>query len=212
MARWGTRRRSTPERWRPRWDIFSIGRGDAVGLLTFDERIRDYLPARHRLGHLRHLMLKLEEPASGKTTDLGAPLERLLQLVRKRSLVVMISDLLATTESLERHLTSLTAAGHEVMLFHLLDPEEIDFEFKRPVRFLDVESGRELYIDPAKAREDYLKRFEAHNRTVLQTCQKLGVGYRRFSTARPLELSLLDFLKERMRRDRIGRRMRRTKG
>src|SRR5215212_1076615 len=69
--------------------------GDAVGLLTFDEKVREFLPARHRVGHLRQLMLALERPASGKATDLVAPLERITSLIRKRGLVVLISDFLA---------------------------------------------------------------------------------------------------------------------
>src|SRR5438309_5673738 len=66
--------------------------GDAVGLLTFDERIREYLPARHRPGHLRHIMLKLEQPASGAATNLTVPLHRIVRTVKKRALLVLISD------------------------------------------------------------------------------------------------------------------------
>src|SRR5690349_1931305 len=68
--------------------------GDAVGLLTFDQQVRDYLPARHRTGHLRHLMLALEKPSVGQATNLAAPLKQLVEIVRKRSLVVFISDFL----------------------------------------------------------------------------------------------------------------------
>src|SRR6266487_2758127 len=101
--------------------------GDAVGLLTFDERIREYLPARHRTGHLRHLMLRLEQPAGGSATDLTAPLEHIIQIVKKRALMVLISDLLAPIGLLEKNLGSLVACGHEVLLFHLLDPAELRF-------------------------------------------------------------------------------------
>src|SRR3954471_13813716 len=69
--------------------------GDAVGLLTFDEAVRDFMPARHRADHLRQIMIKLEKPAGGSRTDLVAPLERVAQLVRKRGLVVLVSDFLA---------------------------------------------------------------------------------------------------------------------
>src|SRR5437870_9180044 len=99
--------------------------GDAVRLLTFDERIREYLPARHRTGHLRHLMLRLERPAAGKATDLAAPRQRLVQAPKKRSLMVLISDLLAPTATLGKNLTSLAACGHDVLLFQLLDPAEL---------------------------------------------------------------------------------------
>src|SRR5258706_11684828 len=89
--------------------------GDAVGLLTFDEQIRDYLPARHRIGHLRHLMLALEKPAAGKGTNLAAPLKRIVEIVRKRGLLVLLSDFLVPIERLEPDLTALAACGHEVI-------------------------------------------------------------------------------------------------
>src|SRR5256885_6296518 len=95
--------------------------GDAVGLLTFDEQVRDYLPARHRAGHLRHLMLALEKPASGQDTNLAPPLKRMADLVRKRGVIVLLSDFLAPIERLEAELITITAAGHEVILFQILD-------------------------------------------------------------------------------------------
>lgn len=183
--------------------------GDAVGLLTFDETIRAYLPARNRPGHLRHLMLKLEEPAGGAATDLSAPLQRIIQTVKRRGLLVLISDLLAPVQTLEKNLTTLTAAGHDVVLFQILDPAELTFAFDKPVMFEDIESGRNLFIDPATARKDYLRRMEAHNASVQSVCQKLGAGYRRFGTDRPLELALFDFLRERAQR---GRKIKRTGG
>src|SRR5438034_1125436 len=74
--------------------------GDAVGLLTFDETVRDFLPARHRTGHLRHLMLALEKPAGGHATDLAAPVQRIVEIVRKRGVIVLLSDFLAPIERL----------------------------------------------------------------------------------------------------------------
>jgi len=174
--------------------------GDAVGLLTFDERIREYLPARNRTGHLRHLMLRLEQPAGGQATDLSAPLQRIVDVVKKRAVMVLISDLLAPIETLERNLGSLVACGHEVLLFNLLDPTELDFRFDKAVMFHDVESGRDLFIDPATARKGYLKKLDAHLAAVRSSCRRLGIGYRQFATDRPLELALFDFLRERMQR------------
>src|SRR5580765_2685370 len=85
--------------------------GDAVGLLTFDEQIREYLPARHRTGHLRHLMLALEKPAGGKDTNLAAPLKRIAEIVRKRGVIVLLSDFLAPIERLQADLLAITAGG-----------------------------------------------------------------------------------------------------
>jgi uncharacterized protein (DUF58 family) len=176
--------------------------GDAVGLLTFDQDLRDYLPARHRTGHLRHLMLALEKPAHGYATDLSAPLQRIVEIVRKRSLIVLISDFLAPLERLEPGLMALAACGHEVVVFQVLDPAELTFNFRDAAMFEDAESGRILFIDPASARKEYLRNLEQHGTKLRSTCQKLGIGCHRLATDRPLELALFDFLRQRMQRGR----------
>lgn len=183
--------------------------GDAVGLLTFDEKVREYLPARHRVGHLRHLMLSLERPASGKTTDLVAPIERITALIRKRGLVVIVSDFLASLERLEKNLITLTAAGHEVVVFHVIDPAERNLGVETAALFEDVESSRTLYIDPAAARGDYTKKFNVHREALEATCRKLGITQHALGTDQPMELALFSFLQQRMRR---GRQFRRASG
>src|SRR5262245_8192956 len=174
--------------------------GDATGLLTFDQEIRAYLPARHRPGHLRHLMLALEKPSSGTSTDLTAPLKRIVEIVRKRGLLVLISDLFAPISALESNLSNLRACGHEVVLFHILDPAEVKFDFERASMFRDLESGQKLYIDPRAARESYTAKLQGHISDVERGCRKLGISYSRFTTDRPLELALFDFLRARTQR------------
>ncbi len=174
--------------------------GDAVGLLTFDEQMREYLPARHRRGQLRHLMLALEKPAAGRATDLGAPLKRVVELVRKRGLMILISDFLAPVERFDQDLSALAACGHEIMVMQVLDRAEVDFSFKDPAMFEDVESGRVLFIDPSAARKEYLRKFEAHQAGLRAICQRLGVTWQTMVIDRPLELALFDFLRERMQR------------
>ena len=185
--------------------------GDAVGLLTFDERIREYLPARNRVGQLRRLMLQLEQTSAGAATDLAAPLKRIVEIVRKRSLMILISDLLAPIESLERNLTALSASGHEVVLFQVLDPAEITFHFERPVVFRDVESERDLFIDPSTARKEYLLRLKTHSDTICAACQRLGAGFRSLRTDRPIELAMFDFLRERHQRGKSSNRYLRSR-
>ena len=183
--------------------------GDAIGLMTFDERVREYLPARHRAGHLRQLMLALERPSAGRTTDLTAPLERITALIRKRGMVVLISDFLAPLDRLERNLVALVACGHEVTIFQVLDPVELNLGLDQPALFEDVESARTIYIDPAAARAEYVRKFEAHCAALLAITRKLGVSYHRLATDQPLELALFEFLQARMRR---GRQVRRARG
>ena len=172
--------------------------GDAVGLLTFDDRLREYLAARNRSGHLRQLMLALSKPPTGAATDLKAPLKQIVQIVRKRGLVLMLSDFLAPIEMVESDLIALAACGHEVILFQILDPVEASFEFSSPAVFEDFESGRKLFIDPGTARREYMDKLEKHCKTLRDTCQRLGIAFHAVQTDQPLEVALFNFLRGRM--------------
>ena len=185
---------------------FLFQQGDAVGLLSFDAQIADYLPARNRTGHLRHLMLSLERPAGGRSTNLARPLRRIVELVHKRGLMVLISDLLAPVDELEEQLGQLTASGHEVVVFRVLDPREIDFDFDQSLLFQDAETEKDLYIDPAAARRNYLDRFQEHGDAARAACQKLGIDYVPVHTDQPLDRVLFDFLQHRLRRGKSVRR------
>ena len=179
---------------------------DAAGVMVFDESVQDYLPARYRPGHLRRLMLTLERACGGASTDLRAPMDQVARIVRKRSLVVLISDLLAPPEDLEVQLGVLRSRGHEVVLLRVLDPAEESFEFKSPAVFEDLESGRDLYVDPDGIRREYLQRFGEHAATLRRMCSDLGIDYYSFRTDRPLEHALYDFVASRLRRGRSVRR------
>jgi uncharacterized protein (DUF58 family) len=175
---------------------------DAVGLITFDAAIKDYLPPRYRPGHMHRLMLSLEQTPTGTATDLAPPLEQVAKTAQKRGLVVLLSDLLAPLEALETRLGYLRSRGHEVVVMRVLDPAEVDFPFQEAALFHDVESGRELYVDPTVARDRYQQRFAAHAEGLAQACSKLGIDLMDLPTDRPLELALFDFLSTRLRRGR----------
>jgi len=185
---------------------FLHGQGDAVGLVSFDERVRDYLPPRHRHGHLRQLMLALERGSEGRVTNLGEPLRRVAELARKRGLMVLLSDLLTPLDELESGLARLTAAGHEVVLLQTLDPNELAFDFSRPMLFQDLESHQDVYVDPGAARGEYQRRLADHCRRAEAICQKLGAAYHRIITDQPLEKALAHFLRGRRRRNKLVRR------
>jgi uncharacterized protein (DUF58 family) len=170
---------------------------DAVGLITFDEGISQYVPARYRPGHLQRLMLCLEQPLAGHATDLNVPLREIARTVRKRGMIVLVSDLLAPVDELERYLGYLRSQRHDIVLLRVLDPAERGFQFDGPAMFHDLESDRELYIEPAAARATYLKRFREHQAGIERTCARLGVDYFDVPTDKPLELVLFDFLRSR---------------
>jgi uncharacterized protein (DUF58 family) len=179
---------------------------DAVGLVAFDQQIVDYVPARYRPGHLHRLMVSLERAVGGTSTDLAVPLEQVAVTVRKRGMVVLISDLLAGTEMLRTRLGYLRSQGHEVVLLRVLDPAEIEFDFAKPATFVDLETGRDLYIDPAAARANYRRNFGNHAAEVERACSDLGVSFYQLSTAQPLELALFDLLQARQHLGRMGSR------
>jgi uncharacterized protein (DUF58 family) len=181
---------------------------DAVGLVTFDEKIADYLPARYRPGHLHRLMVCLERAVAGTSTDLASPLEQVAATVRKRGMLVLMSDLLAPTEALASHLGYLRSQGHEIVILRVLDPSEVDFKFDAAATFVDLESGRDLYIDPDVARQQYQRNFSRHEEQIRQTCRDLGIGFYQLISSQPLELALFDFLQSRLhaRREIVRRR------
>jgi uncharacterized protein (DUF58 family) len=185
---------------------------DAAGLVTFDEKIADYLPARYRPGHLHRLMMCLERAVAGQSTDVTAPMEQVAATVRKRGMVVLISDLLAPVERLRQNLGYLRSQGHEVVLLRVLDPTEIDFRFDKPAMFVDLESGRDLYVDPSAVRQEYLRKFAEHAEGVQRSCRELGIDYYPVSTERPLELTLFDFLRARLHGRRTASRSRQRAG
>jgi len=188
---------------------FLSTQGDAVGLATFDDRIRQHMAPRNRPGYLHRLMLALEAAPAGGKTDLGPPLQHIAEMLTKRGLIVLVSDLLTSIDRFESDLGYLCAGGHDVVVFHVLDPAELKFDFESPALFRDMETGRDMYIDPTAARENYRTMLEKHLATARTTCTKLGIDYHLFATDRSFDLALLDFLHDRMHR---RKRVRRTGG
>lgn len=185
---------------------FLEAQGDAIGALTFADRVREFLPARHRPGHLRRFMALLEQQPRASSTHIEKALARISELIHKRGLIVLISDFLAPLAALEKQLAQLRAWGHEAAVFQVLDPAELDLNLGESTLFRDLETGRELYIDPAAARANYTKRINAHNASLAAICRKLGVSCHLVPTNRPFEQSLLDFLLDRRRFGKTIRR------
>ncbi len=185
---------------------------DAVGLVTFGDQIVDMIPPRFRAGHLRRLMVTLENSTSGKSTDLSAPLEQIAQTVSKRGLVVLISDLLAPVESFVKNLNYLRTRGHEVVILRTLDPTEIEFEFEKASLFRDLETGREIYVDPQSAVAEYRKRFLEHETAIKEICDQIGVDFFTISTDLPMETALLELIQSRASSGRSVKRATQVRG
>jgi uncharacterized protein (DUF58 family) len=185
---------------------FLDAQGDAVGLVTFTNHVTEHLAPRHRPGHLRQVLIGLERAPAGTTGELAKPLAAVAGLVARRGLMVLISDLLAPAGELERQLGALAASGHELVIFQVLDPAERSFTFGEggPAVFRDLESGRQLFIDPAAARAGYQRALDAHLDLIAGACRRWGVHHQLLLTDQALDLALLGFLAGR-RRGRNGR-------
>lgn len=176
--------------------------GDAVGLTLFDEHVRTIVPARYRPGQLRRLFVTLEEPASGFSTNPGVALEDVAQRLRKRGLVILISDMLAPVQQIGDGLRLLRGCLHDLVVFQVLDPAEKTLTFDGPKLFEDLESGQKIFSDPDTIRTEYQSRFDSHNRAVQAECEAVGAAWRQLTTNEPLELALAEFLQARRQRSR----------
>lgn len=180
--------------------LFLMQQGDAVGVTTFGTKLQEHIPARNRPGHLRRLMLELEKPAPEGATSLELSVGQLADLLTKRGLVCVVSDLLAPVDRLERQLGLLGAMGQDVVVFHTMDRAEIEFRFEKAAHFRDAETGTERFIEPSAAREAYLNRLNAHRDIIRRACERQGIEYHWVPTDTPLERVLFDFLSARNRR------------
>ncbi len=172
---------------------------DAVGLLAFDEAIVSMLPAKARGGHLRALLIALERLEVGKGTNVAKPLRDLAEAMRKRGIVVLISDLLDEPERVLQGLKLFRYRGTDVIVFHVLDPAELTFPFERAARFRDMETHAEVVAVPKTVRAEYLKAIEDLVQLYRRELGLVGIDYCLLDTSKPLETALMSYLTTRRR-------------
>jgi uncharacterized protein (DUF58 family) len=172
---------------------------DAVGLTAFDERIVSMLPASSRNGHLRGVLLTLDRLKTGGTTDVSKPLHQLADSLGKRGMVILISDLLDDPAQVVRGLKHFQFRGTDVIVFHILDPDEVDFPFDRPTRFEDLETSDEVIAVPGAVREHYVREVKGLIDRYRRELGAVGIDYQLLMTTHPLELALMSYLSTRAR-------------
>ncbi len=174
---------------------FLLHQRDAVGVVTFDEVIQELVPPRFRVGQFRRLLAALDRSPAGKGTDISAPLEQLAGSFRKRGMIILVSDFLTSVPVLERHIAYLKAQRHQIMVIRVLDPQETTFDFQDARYFVDLETGRELYVDPVVAKKNYLAKFAIHANAIAETCRKYGARYLTVETNEPLDRVLIEMIR-----------------
>jgi uncharacterized protein (DUF58 family) len=173
---------------------------DATGLIEFDERIKARLPASARPGHLHAILLALDRIAPGAKSDVGRPLHQLAEALGKRSLAVLVSDLLDDPDTVVRGLKHLRFRGTDVIVFQVLDPHEIEFPFRGAARFTDLESNDQVTADPERVRDSYLAAMAALRARYEKELRGAGIDFLTLDTSKPLDFALLAYLDTRGRR------------
>ncbi len=174
---------------------------DAAGLIVFDDEVRSYIRPSTRQGQLHRLLSGLEQAEPHARTDFAKPLDHFQQFLRRRGIVVFISDFYDSPEHIVRTVEPLRFHGNEVVLFHILDPKEIRPEVKEPSTLIDLETQERIEITPDYVRDEYRKRFDAHVEALRDKTRAAGMDYHLLVTDRPLDDALREYLSIRQGRD-----------
>ena len=172
---------------------------DAFGLIAFDAGITSLVPASVRTGHLRAVLLALERLKLGAHTNVAKPLHDLAAAVRRRGLVVLVSDLLDDPQQVLDGLKHFRYRGTDVVVFQVLDPFELKFPFEQAARFRDMETADEVMAVPAAVRRDYIDRMQAMIAHYKRELALVGIDHCLLDTSQPLELGLMAYLMTRRR-------------
>ena len=175
----------------------AIQQGDAVGIACVADGIITNIPAKRSPAHLTALMDTLEDAKPQGETDLESVLHELAETVRQRAQIVILSDMFIEPPAMRDCFEHLRFRKHDVSLFHLLDPEEIGFEFQRPTRFLDMEGGTAIFVEPNEIADRYHQALQGYLTEVKKVVLETGVDYRRVIIDQSYEQELSEFLVQR---------------
>ena len=174
---------------------------DSVGLVAFDEKVHTHVPARNRTGHMRTIFGHLSRLEAGGQTKLNESLHQLAEILTRRGIVVVISDFYDEPERLKEAFQHLRFKGHDLVAFHVLDQNEMDFKFDDPVLLLeDAETQEQMPVLPDVVMNGYRERMRRHVDD-MRTCAAANhVDYEMLTTKQPLDFALFSFLSRRSSR------------
>jgi len=167
---------------------------DAAGLIVFDDEVRNYIRPSTRQGQLARLLSGLELAEPRARTDFAKPMLHFQEFLRRRGLVVIVSDFYESPEYIVRTIEPLRFHGNEVVLFHVLDPQEIRPELGEPVILVDLETKQQMEVTPDYARKEYRGKMDAHIADLRERSRGAGMDYFLLETDRPLDAALREYL------------------
>ena len=167
---------------------------DAAGLVVFDDEVKNFVPPSTRQGQLARLLHAVEKAEVGTRTDYDKPFAHVREFLHRRGLIVCISDFWQNPEEVVKTIAPLRFHGNEVILFHVLDPEEIRPKLKHPVLLEDMESGATLEVSPDYAAKEYPAKIDAHLQDLRTKAVSNGLDYFLIDTSKPLDAALREYL------------------
>ena len=175
---------------------------DAVGLAAFNDHITSHIPPRSKPTHFQHILHGLETLVPSGVTQLNEVIKDVIERLPRRSILILVSDFLTRDSDIEKNLKLLVSRGLEVILFHILDPDEVSLPFEGNIIFESLEDDLSVGLDPADVRETYREEIQNQIQFYRSYCSGLGVDYIFLDTSIPLEQGLNYYL---LRRKSLGK-------
>ncbi len=167
---------------------------DAAGLITFDDEIRNFVRPSTRQGQLHRLMAALEQAEARARTDFVKPMRYFQEFLKRRGIVLIVSDFWGSPDSIVNAIEPLRYRGNEVVLFHVMDPEDVRPQLNRPAILVDMETQDQLEVTPDYAKKEYRVKVDAHLADLRDRTLAAGMGYYLLMTDRPLDSALREYL------------------
>ena len=177
-----------------------VDQHDSAGLATFDDRLRHYIPPKGTRGVIVDIDRTLRETTGERRTDVAGVLQEIAGRIRRKGFVVLFSDLLDDVDGFIRGIDRLRFAGHNVVVFHTLDPDELTFPFDGTCKFHGLELEPEVVTQPKRIREAYLAELRAFLLRIRKACERSRTDYVLVDTSRPVDVVLSEFLLSRTRK------------
>ncbi len=176
-----------------------IKQRDGVGLGLFHEELAHYIPPKSRFSQLRALLQSLEQCEPSHSTGIYPVLSRLAEKIKRRGLIILISDLFDEPAQVMQALRNFRYRQHEVLVFHILDPRERDLDFRQDIEFIDLETEQKLVSQPWLIKKDYCQKIEELTEYYQTQCHNDQIDYQLFDTQVPYDQTLLFYLEKRKR-------------
>jgi len=171
---------------------------DAVGCLAFDETVRTRVPTRSKRNHIHSIIESLNVTEPKDKTEMYSTLRAAAENLPRRGMIVLVSDLLVDVEGTIKGLKLLRQRGHDVLVFHVMDDDELDFPFAGPTRFEGLETLDHLNCNPRALREGYLEALNAFLEEIRRRCVRNTIDYALIRTSQPLDAALATYLSNRL--------------